>query len=149
MDKNTLYDFLNKKIYHWVGMNFGLKEAEEPSWNIEALSDYLAREITDKDEQLSSMTSHELTVLLHKDAVSDTAMSDITEKIKHLGGVVNKQECEGIKRLAYSINGEESANYFYLDISLPNGKPAELSSWLNINDCVLRYLLVKADTRRR
>lgn len=58
-------------------------------------------------------------------------------------------ENDGKKRLAYSIQGEEYAIYLYLNIELSEGKAAEVSSVLNIEDDVLRYLMVKADTGRR
>ncbi len=104
------------------------------------------KEITDKKGKSSDMTSYELTILLHTYSVADIAMSNITKKIEQLGGVVNKQECEGEKKLAFVINGEDYANYFYLEISLPYGKHPELTRWLDTNRRVLRYLLFRADT---
>ena len=39
---DKLFNFFNKEIYKWVAKNFGTQEAEDPSWNIEALSAHLA-----------------------------------------------------------------------------------------------------------
>ena len=42
-------------IHEWVADNFGTGEAEDPSWNIEALADHLSK--TDiKPEELSAYT---------------------------------------------------------------------------------------------
>lgn len=41
----TLFKYLNKTIYDWVARNFGTQEAEDPSWNIEALASDLAYRI--------------------------------------------------------------------------------------------------------
>lgn len=42
----TFYD----AIYEWVADNFGQSEAENPSWNIEALADYLSKTDINPDE---------------------------------------------------------------------------------------------------
>lgn len=42
-------------IYEWVAENFGESEADDPSWNIEALADHLSK--TDiKPEELNAYT---------------------------------------------------------------------------------------------
>lgn len=45
---NKLTSFFNKEIYDWVAKNFGESEADDPSWNIEALSAHLASELLKK-----------------------------------------------------------------------------------------------------
>ena len=59
-----------------------------------------------------------------------------------------QEENDGKKRLAYKINAQDFAVYYYFDVSLPSEAPAKISSTLNITDEVLRYLLVRADERR-
>lgn len=41
---------LHDIIYEWVEQNFGQSEADDPSWNIEALADHLSRSDIDPDE---------------------------------------------------------------------------------------------------
>lgn len=144
---NGLKDFLSKTIYHWVGKNFGSQEADEPSWNIEELSSYLAKELGKRG--VDDLKPHELTVLL-RDDIEDTdgEIDTIKKLIRDSGGTVVKVEDEGKKRLAYKINGKEFARYIYFDVLLPKEAPVKISSQLNINNKVLRYLLVMADTRR-
>lgn len=88
---------------------------------------------------------YELTVLTLGTA-SELDIEQVERAIRRYGEI-DKRADEGIKRLAYPINGKEKAHYFYYEINMPQGKPQELSSVLNINDTVLRCLLVRADTR--
>lgn len=151
MESNdNLTDFLEKTIYHWVGKNFGSQEAEDPSWSIEALSSYLAKELARRNGKKDNLVPHELTILFRTDCADiDKEVGKITSKIKEIGGETAYVERDGEKkRLAYNINGEEFAVYFYFDIMIPRDAPATLSAWLNIKDTVLRYLLVRKDTRR-
>lgn len=59
---NDLQEFLSKTIYHWVGRNFGSQEADDPSWNIEALSKYLAKELNTRERAITNTKPYELTV---------------------------------------------------------------------------------------
>lgn len=44
-------------IYNWVRENFGESEANDPSWSIEALADYLSNSDINPDE-LNAYTKH-------------------------------------------------------------------------------------------
>lgn len=146
---NDLQDFLSKKIYHWVGRNFGSQEADEPSWNIDDLSKYLAKELGKRERAIANTKPYELTILFRTELDAEKELYRVREMIEREGGKVVSMEIEGKKRLAYRINNEEYATYTYMNLELPDGKPASISSKLNITDEVLRYLLVKEDTRRR
>lgn len=145
---NDLQDFLSKKIYHWVGRNFGSQEADDPSWNIDDLSKYLAKELRQRDRAIANTKPYELTVLFRTELDAEKELYKVREMIEREGGKVVYMEVDGKKRLAYSINNEEYAIYTYMNLELPEGKPATISSKLNITDEVLRYLLVQSDTRR-
>lgn len=147
--KQDLQTFLSKKIYHWVGKNFGSQEANEPSWNIDELSYYLARELDKNKESIVKMKDYELTVLFRTELDAKQEIKKITELVEQFGGTVVSSEIEGEKRLAYSIDNNDYAIYTYFNIELPDGASAKLSSTLNIKNEVLRYLLVYLDTRRR
>lgn len=95
------------------------------------------------------MNEYELSVLSYKDIDQAELKHRILDKINEVGGVITDYEADGVKRLAYSINGEESAYYSFYTIRLPQDAPVKLSSWLNITDEVLRYLLVRTDNRRQ
>ena len=148
--KNNLTDFIEATISHWVGRNFGSQEVNEPSWNIKELSSYLSKQLTKDYLKRDGFVEYELTTLLPEEANAQEVDTKISEYItRNLGGIVDKVDDEGVKRLAYAIRNNEHARYIYWNISLPKDGAVKLSSWLNINDDVLRYLLVQADTRRR
>ncbi len=96
------------------------------------------------------MKQYELTVLVHPDLEMNLAPA--TDKIKKLvednGGEITKEVNEGKKRLAYTINKEDFAVYYYYELNLPAAAPGKISSVLNITDEVLRYLLVTVDDRK-
>ena len=97
------------------------------------------------------MKDYELTVLFHPDLEMnlDPAIDRVKKIIDGQKGKIKKEENEGKKRLAYSINGQDFAVYYYFDLELPAEAPAKISSTLNITDEVLRYLLVRADEKRQ
>lgn len=96
------------------------------------------------------MKDYELSVLFHPDLEMnlDPAIDKVKKLIETNGGEITKEENEGKKRLAYPINGQDFAVYYYMDLRLPAEAPAKISSVMNITDEVLRYLLVKTDERR-
>lgn len=96
------------------------------------------------------MKDYELSILFHPDLEMnlDPALDKIKSLIEANKGKIVKEEAEGKKRLAYSINGQDFAIYHYYDLQLPAEAPAKLSSVLNITDEVLRYLLVRTDERK-
>lgn len=89
---------------------------------------------------------HELTVIVPEMATK-LDIEELERLILTYATEIGKKEDDGVKRLAYSIQGKDKGHYLYYEINLPYGKPQELSSKLNINDTVMRYLLVRADTR--
>ena len=96
------------------------------------------------------MKDYELSVLFHPDLEMnlDPALDKVKKIIESAGGKIEKEENDGKKRLAYSINGQDFAIYYYFNISLPSEAPNKISATMNITDEVLRYLLVRADGRR-
>ena len=84
---------------------------------------------------------YELTALIYE-SDGQEVIDKLTEKIKKYGKITGFED-DGVKRLAYEIRGEEKAHYLYYILDLENDMPAKLSSDLNIDDKVLRYLLVR------
>lgn len=97
------------------------------------------------------MKDYELSVVFHPDLEMnlDPALDKVKKVIESNQGKIIKEENDGKKRLAYKIGGQEFGVYYYFDLQLPAEAPAKISSTFNITDEVLRYLLVKADPRRR
>ena len=96
------------------------------------------------------MKDYELSIVFHPDLEMnlDPALDKVKKVIESNKGKIIKEENDGKKRLAYSINGQDFGVYYYFDLQLPAEAPAKISSTFNITDEVLRYLLVKADQRR-
>ena len=95
------------------------------------------------------MKDYELTVLIHPDLESDLdkALVKVKNLISSNGGEIINEENWGKKKLAYSIAGEDFAVYVAMDLKLPAQAHQKISNTLNITDEVLRYLLVKAESR--
>lgn len=87
--------------------------------------------------ELTIIAPEELTVL-DKIALEDT--------IKRYGRLT-KRVVDGRKRLAYPIRNIEWGLYLYYELDIERDKVSKLSYELNINDNILRYLMVQADTR--
>lgn len=97
------------------------------------------------------MREYELTVLIHPDLEADLepALKKVRKIIADNKGEVKKEESWGKKRLTYKINGEDFANYVYMEILLPAEANAKVQQTLNITDEVIRYLLVSIDVKAR
>ena len=96
------------------------------------------------------MKEYELSVVFHPDLEMnlDPALDKVKKIIEQNGGKIDKEENEGKKRLAYPINGQDFAIYYYFNLSLSAEAPAKISSVFNITDEILRYLLVRVDERK-
>ena len=96
------------------------------------------------------MKDYELTVLFHPDLEMnlDPALDKVKKIIESAGGKITKEENVGKKRLSYSVDSQDFAVFYYIDVELPAEAPMKISSTLNITDEVLRYLLVRTDVRR-
>lgn len=88
---------------------------------------------------------YELSIIIPEGA-TEVDIEQLERVIRRYATEIGKEEDYGVKRLAYPIHGNIRGNLLYYEINLPQGGQQELSSRLNINDTVLRYLLVKADT---
>lgn len=86
--------------------------------------------------------NYELTILVDEIAPQEV-IDELTEKIKGYGKIASFED-DGVKRLAYPIRNHEKAHYLFYTLELENDVPADLSRNLNIDDDVMRYLLVRA-----
>lgn len=91
------------------------------------------------------MNEYELTILTPEELTVVDKIA-LEKQIKRYGRIT-KRLVDGVKRLAYPIMNREKALYLYYELEMENGKPAELSSHLTIQDNVVRFLIVKKDRR--
>ena len=98
------------------------------------------------------MNRYELTYIIDA-ALEETARKELIEKISGLiavnGGEVEKvDETWGKRRLAYAINYKTEGWYVLVTMKAPADLPRELERNLQINENVLRYLVVKLEEKR-
>jgi small subunit ribosomal protein S6 len=105
-----------------------------------------------KEVKLPSQTTtneYELVVLFRPELEDklDVATQTVADIIKKNDGVIVAEEDWGRKELAYQIAGESQAVYRLYTLQLPTSAPAKISTALNINQSLLRYLLTKVDPK--
>lgn len=105
---------------------------------------------------------YELTVLFKPELVDnlEQPLRWLRKIIDSIGMEIVKEENDGLKRLAYEIQNNTHAVYYFLELKTDKDgedeeskksnhlKVLKLSNHLNIADQVLRYLLVKEDIRK-
>ncbi len=85
--------------------------------------------------------------------LEETARKELVEKVSALisanGGEVEKvDETWGKRRLAYAIDYKTEGWYVLVNFKAPAELPRELERNLQINENVLRYLVVKLEEKR-
>lgn len=86
------------------------------------------------------MKHYELTVLLSKDNKEGESTTEAL--LKGLGVKKVKSNSWGIKPLAYPIKKHTEGLYVYFEFDAEPKVAKELESKLNLNDTIIRYLLV-------
>lgn len=91
----TFYDI----IYSWVKDNFGESEADDPSWNIEALADHLRQSDIEPDE-LNAMTKNNVYYAMQEHFLEE----DIEQVVESRGLTLTNAEIETIKHRYYKLD---------------------------------------------
>ncbi len=71
----------------------------------------------------------------------------IAETVEKLGGEVLASRMWSEQRLAYPINGNRKGTYWLTYFRLDSGKQADLNRQFQLNDSVMRNLVLKVDDR--
>ena len=95
------------------------------------------------------MQEYELSVLYHPDEDFTRSENKVLSLLRDARADILEKQDDGVKRLAYSICGQDYAHYAFYRVMLPAGEAPRFSSQMNITDEVLRYLLVRVDERRQ
>lgn len=93
------------------------------------------------------MSKYELGLVLSS-KLEDSQRNEELEKVKGYitrfkGSVIDPIEEWGKKRLAYEINHEKEAYYYFIQFEGDSTTSNELTSYLRIMENVLRFLIVK------
>ena len=94
------------------------------------------------------MHKYELGIVLHPQMEEEAikAESDvILELITRFGGVIDKVDVWGKRKLAYEIQKLTEGHYTFYYIDGPPTMPAEIEARLNIRENVLRYMIIRRE----
>ncbi len=99
------------------------------------------------------MNRYELTYIIDT-GLEDDARKDLIAKfaelIKQNGGEIEKiDETWGKRRLAYAINDMWEGWYVLVTFKAPTVQPKEIERNLQINDKILRYLIIKLEEKKQ
>lgn len=94
------------------------------------------------------MNNYELALVVTA-KIEDDARAEVVEKAKayitRAAGVITNVEEWGKKRLAYEIQDQREAYYYFMHFEAETSVPAQVETDLRIMDNVLRYLIVRKD----
>ena len=88
-------------IYEWVKDNFGQSEADDPSWNIEALADHLSK-TNIKPDELNTNTKW----FVYDKLREWNLEQDINQVAESKGLTLEKWQVETIKDRYYKLDDE-------------------------------------------
>ena len=96
------------------------------------------------------MNKYELAVVVSA-KIEDEERAAVVDKCKALierfGGTITNVDDWGNKRLAYEIQKMKEGFYYFIQFEAESSAPAEIESRIRIMDNVLRYLVVKNETK--
>ena len=96
------------------------------------------------------MNKYELAVVVSA-KIEDEERAAVVDKCKALierfGGTITNVDDWGKKRLAYEIQKMIEGFYYFIQFEAESSAPAEIESRIRIMDNVLRYLVVKNETK--
>ena len=96
------------------------------------------------------MNKYELAVVVSA-KIEDEERAAVVDKCKALierfGGTITNFDDWGKKRLAYEIQKMKEGFYYFIQFEAESSAPAEIESRIRIMDNVLRYLVVKNETK--
>ena len=96
------------------------------------------------------MNKYELAVVVSA-KIEDEERAAVVDKCKALierfGGTSTNVDDWGKKRLAYEIQKMKEGFYYFIQFEAESSAPAEIESRIRIMDNVLRYLVVKNETK--
>lgn len=78
------------------------------------------------------------------DAEQKKVLDKVERNVESAGGKIEKNDKLGKKALAYPIKKEKQGVYYYLDVSLPAEEVGAFNRAIEVDEMILRHLLVAA-----
>lgn len=94
----------------------------------------------------TDLQNYEIMLLLSSEIGEEGAkkeLNDLHSLISSSGGKLKNENFIGLKELAYTIKKQDHGFYIVLNLELPTEKTSEFEKLFNINNAILRYLLLK------
>ena len=94
------------------------------------------------------MHKYELGLIIHPRLEEEAIKAEhdvITELITRFGGVIEKVDIWGRRKLAYEIEKVTEGHYAFFYINAPGSMPKELQDRMRIRENILRYLVIRRD----
>lgn len=99
------------------------------------------------------MSEYELILIIDPNLGEEkitTLVTKIEDKIKNLGGEIQKTDKWGIRRLAYTLRSAkkiQQAYYTVIYFKSATSLPAEISAYLKVTENLLRYFVGRAQAQ--
>ncbi|MBE6013317.1 30S ribosomal protein S6 [Anaeropeptidivorans aminofermentans] len=94
------------------------------------------------------MNKYEITVVVNpslEEEALNNEYAQIQELIERFGGVVEKVDDWGKRKLAYEINKIGEGFYRFFTVNAEATVPVEIESRIRLRENVIRYLIIKAN----
>ena len=94
------------------------------------------------------MINYELAVILQPNLDEEslkTEFDKVTALVARFGGVVDKVDDWGKRRLAYDIQKFTEGYYYFITFSAEPTAPREIEDRIRIMENVIRYLIIRTD----
>ena len=92
------------------------------------------------------MNNYEILYIIKNDLEDDAKVAVVdkyTALVEKLGGSVDSVDKWGTKKFAYTIDFKNEGYYVLMNIKAEASAPAEIDRLMNIDDKVLRHMIVR------
>jgi small subunit ribosomal protein S6 len=93
------------------------------------------------------MQNYMLTVLV-KNSVDEKKRTAFLDTVKQQFDTLKKEDLWGNRGLAYPIKHEDKAFYAHFEFAAEQNKIATIDRMVKLNEDILRYLLLKVETKK-
>jgi len=96
------------------------------------------------------MNKYELAVVINPNLSDENVKVEfdkVVAVVNRFGGIVDKVDDWGKRRLAYEINKISEGYYYFISISSEPNAPREIEDRIRIMESILRYLIIRVEDK--